>query len=165
MNARTAAAIITLGLAVAGAGQAQEEGLGVGIMVGEPTGLSLKKWVGGNRAIDAGVAWSTSENDSLHLHADYLVHNPDLLATPDKDGRFLLYCGIGARMKLEEDNNGRGRNNDDTLVGIRVPFGISYQFSKAPVDIFAEIVPVLDVVPDTEFDLSAAIGARFYFGK
>jgi len=33
------------------------EGTGIGFMVGEPTGLSLKTWTGGNNAIDAGLAW------------------------------------------------------------------------------------------------------------
>lgn len=140
-----------------------KDGLGVGLIIGEPTGLSLKKWLGNDRAIDAGVAWSFSENDSLQFHADYLLHNFSLLTEPDLPGRLPLYCGLGGRVKLKEGNDGKGRNNNDTLVGVRVPFGISYLFAEAPVGLFAEIVPILDFVPDTDFDLNAAIGVRFYF--
>src|SRR5690625_2305144 len=34
------------------------DGVGIGFMVGEPTGLSLKSWTGGNNAFDMGLAWS-----------------------------------------------------------------------------------------------------------
>ena len=163
-----AAALLALSMVMAALSTAHaqsQDGLGVGIIIGEPTGVSFKKWIGHGRAIDAGIAWSFSENDSLHFHADYLLHRFDLLTSPDVPGRLPLYFGLGGRIKLKEDNDGRARNDDDVLVGVRVPFGISYLFADAPVDLFAEIVPVLDIVPDTDFDLSAAIGARFYFGN
>lgn len=140
-----------------------KDGFGLGIIVGEPTGLSLKKWTRDDRAVDAGVAWSFSENDSLHLHADYLFHRFELIAIPEINGKLPLYFGLGARVKLKEENNGKGRNNDDVLVGVRVPLGISYLFENAPFDIFAEVVPVLDLAPDTDFDLNAAVGTRLYF--
>ena len=140
-----------------------KEGFGVGLIIGEPTGLSLKKWIGNDRAIDAGIAWSFSENDSLHIHADYLLHRSDILILPDIPGRFPLYFGLGGRIKLKEDDNGQGRNNDNALVGVRVPFGISYLVTDTPVEAFLEIVPILDIVPDTDFDITIAIGARFYF--
>jgi hypothetical protein len=34
---------------------------------------------------------------------------------------------------------------------------------RAPVEIFLEIVPGLDLIPGTDFDLDGAIGARYYF--
>ncbi|MGD9873426.1 MAG: hypothetical protein AB7T27_04065 [Kiritimatiellia bacterium] len=139
------------------------DGLGIGIIIGEPTGLSIKKWLGGDRAVDAGIAWSFSENDSLHLHADYLWHRFDILGTAGSANRVPLYFGLGGRVKLKEENDGRGRNDADALVGLRVPFGISYLFKEVPADVFAEIVPILDVAPDTDFEMNAAIGARLYF--
>lgn len=156
--------LLTLCFGTLETGLAQAKpGLGIGIIIGEPTGLSLKKWLSNTTAIDAGIAWSFSENDSLHFHADYLLHRFDVFASADLRGRLPLYYGLGGRVKLRDGNDGRGRNDDDALVGIRVPVGISYLFRTAPVDLFAEIVPVLDVAPDTDFDLNAAVGARFYF--
>lgn len=144
--------------------QAQDDGFGVGISVGEPTGLSFKGWLNNTRAIDAGLAWSFSENDSLQLHADYLIHDFNMLRPTDLEGRMAVYYGLGARIKLSEnDNNNRGRNRDDTLVGIRIPVGVTYHFPRSPVDLFGEFVPVLDLAPDTDFDLNLAIGARLYF--
>jgi len=141
----------------------QREGFGIGVIVGEPTGLSLKKWINDTQAIDMGLAWSFSENDSLHLHADFLLHTIDLLQDSAARGDLPVYVGIGGRLKLKEDNHGNGRNDHDDLFGIRMPVGISYLLEDAPVEFFGEIVPVFDVAPDSDFDLNAAIGARFYF--
>ena len=99
-------------------------------------------------------------NDSLHLHADYLTHRLDFLADRDEKGQLPLYFGLGARLKLKGDQ-GKSRN-DDAQLGVRVPLGISYLFEEAPFDLFAEIVPVLDLLPDVDLDLNAAVGTRFY---
>lgn len=158
--------IIALAMIVALCGIANAEprdGIGIGVIVGEPTGLSLKKWIGDDRAMDAGIGWSFSENDSLHLHADYLFHRFDLISDPEMKGKLSPFFGIGARVKLKEENNGKGANDDDALVGVRAPLGLSYLFSDALFEVFAEIVPVLDIAPDTDFALNAAIGARLYF--
>jgi hypothetical protein len=52
---------------------------------------------------------------------------------------------------------------DDPLIGVRVPIGLDYLFSDAPIDIFLEIVPILDLAPATEFDLGGGIGIRYWF--
>ena len=140
-----------------------QDGLGVGMIVGEPTGLVLKKWIGDNTAFDVAAAWSFSDNDSFQIHADYLIHNFSILDPEDVRGWFPVYYGIGGRLKLKDENAGRGRNDADALIGVRVPFGIAYIFPEAPVDIFAEMVPILDLVPDTDFAINVAIGARYYF--
>lgn len=161
MRVRIAAVVVGVLLAMA-TGAWADDGFGVGIIVGEPTGISVKKWIGKDRAIDAAAAWSFSENDSFQFHADYLIHNFGLLHTGSVGGRLPVYYGIGGRIKLE-NNNGSGRNDHNALIGVRIPVGISYMFPKNPVDLFFEIVPILDVAPDTRFALNAAIGARFYF--
>ncbi len=140
-----------------------ENGLGVGVIVGEPTGVSIKKWIGETRAIDAAAAWSFSENGSFQFHADYLFHNFSLLRQNEFSGRLPVYYGIGGRIKIRDANDGNDRNDNDALVGIRIPVGISYLFAEAPVDLFVEIVPIFDVVPDTDLDINAAIGVRYYF--
>jgi len=137
--------------------------LGVGIIIGEPTGLSLKKWIDEEHAFDAGVAWSFSGNNSLHFHADYLVHRFGVLQSLDLPGRSAFYFGLGGRIKLAEDQKGQFENDQQVRLGIRVPLGIFYKIADAPIDLFVEVVPVLDLIPDTDIGLNAAIGARFYF--
>ncbi len=130
---------------------AQDQDFGLGFMLGEPTGISFKKWTGSKTAIDGAVAWSFSGQNSLHLHADYLVHNFNLIEV--EKGRLPVYFGLGARLKLE----------DRTKLGVRIPVGVCYIFEDAPLDVFFELVPIFDLVPDTGFSISGSIGIRYYF--
>jgi hypothetical protein len=125
----------------------------MGIILGEPTGLAGKLWLSHNTAVDGAVAWSFSDEDALHLHADFLVHNLKLIAV-DK-GLLAVHFGIGGRLKFE----------DDSRFGARIPVGMTYIFEGAPLDAFLEVVPILDLVPDTEFNPNAAIGIRYFFGS
>jgi hypothetical protein len=126
-----------------GGAVAASDHFGVGIILGEPTGLSGKYWLTNNTAVDAALAWSFEEDDALHLHSDYLFHNLSLFNV-DK-GKLGVHFGIGGRLKFD----------DDSSIGIRIPVGLTYVFENAPVDIFLELVPLLDVIPDT----------RYFFGS
>jgi hypothetical protein len=53
--------------------------------------------------------------------------------------------------------------SDDARLGARIPVGLEYIFPDQHFDIFLEVVPLLDLIPDTDFTLNAAIGARYFF--
>ncbi|MCK5135596.1 MAG: hypothetical protein KAR19_07395 [Bacteroidales bacterium] len=128
----------------------QESGLGLGVIIGEPTGLSAKLWTSEKTAIDAGVAWSFINSGFLHIHADMLVHS--FLIDVDK-GKLPLYFGIGGKLVLANDLG----------LGVRIPLGMAYIFDSAPIDIFIELVPVLDLAPATAFSFEGGIGVRYFF--
>ena len=125
---------------------------GLGVIIGEPTGISMKYWNGQSTAIDGAVAWSFENEGSFHLHADYLIHAFEVIHV--SEGALPLYYGIGGRLKFQEK---------DDKFGIRIPLGMAYYFRKAPLDIFFEFVPILELIPSTEFEFNAAIGIRYYF--
>lgn len=131
--------------------KAQSSGVGLGLIVGEPTGISFKYWTGSTTAIDAALAWSFIDGGAFHIHGDYLFHNMRLISVPE--GTLPFYYGIGARIKTA----------NETKLGVRVPLGLAYLFQSAPVDIFLEIVPILDLTPKTDFAINAALGARYFF--
>ena len=135
--------------------------LGVGVIVGEPTGLSVKYWLDENQAIDGALAWSFWDENGLQIHADYLWHNFDLLHVGETSGQLPVYYGVGGRLKFKEDE-GKGDHDHETVLSVRAPVGISYMFGRAPLEVFGEIVPVLDLTPDVELDLNVAVGLRFY---
>ncbi|MEJ2553235.1 MAG: hypothetical protein P8164_10955 [Gammaproteobacteria bacterium] len=132
---------------------AKGENLGVGLMVGAPTGLSLKAWQDSIHAIDVGLGWTAEHNESFHLHADYLFH--DFSVFKPGTGRMPLYYGMGGTISR--------KSGDNTHVGIRVPFGISYFVAKSPLEIFGELAPRADLSPSSHFTVDAALGIRFYF--
>jgi len=136
-----------------GSSEVENKNVGIGIIVGEPTGLNIKWFLANGQAISGSVAWSLSGDSDLHLQAEYLFHRYDLISV--EKGRLPLYFGVGARLILRE--------NADNTFGARVPVGLAYEFSGAPFDVFVEVVPILDLTPDTDFDLEGAIGGRFWF--
>ncbi len=137
---------------IAAAGS-NKSGFGAGIIVGEPTGIDLKYWLGADSALQGAVAWSTSSNSSMHLHLDYIIHKWDIIDV--SSGSMPLYFGVGGRVKFRDDAD------DD--IGIRVPIGLAYMFANDPFDLFLEVVPILDLSPDTDFGFNAAIGGRWFF--
>jgi hypothetical protein len=144
--------------AVAGAASAQTGrsggNTGIGIIFGEPTGVSFKFWTGKTVAIDAAAAWSFADGSSFQLHGDLLFHSFDLFRV--EKGRMALYYGFGGRLKTKDVN-------DQARLSFRVPLGISYEFEGAPIELFMEIVPMLDLVPKTEGAIGGGIGFRYYF--
>ena len=132
-------------------GWTQEKGWGLGVILGEPTGISFKTWINKDRAIDAAAAWSFGGEDAFHIHGDYLFHNRTLL---NFDRNVIpLYYGIGGRLRFQGQSK----------FGVRFPLGITFFIREAPIDIFLELVPILNLAPSTEFDFNGAIGARYYF--
>jgi hypothetical protein len=154
-----AIAVLMLWTAAATARPAKDV-TGIGVILGEPTGISAKKWITGKLAFDAAAAWSFSGDNSMHLHADYLIHNFGAVRTDAWTGRLPLYYGLGGRIVLGDHDQS---DNDGIWIGVRVPLGISCLFTEAPFDIFAEIVPIFNIIPDTDFDVDAAVGVRYYF--
>ena len=144
-------ALLVLALSLPLAAAAQQEGFGIGIIAGERTGLSFKNWVGGNKAIDGAIAWSLRSPESFHIHADLLWHNFELMKV--NTGKLGLYYGVGGRIRFQ----------NDTQIGFRLPVGLTYLFDGAPVDVFIELVPILDLIPATDLEFNGALGARYYF--
>ena len=131
------------------------EGIGVGVIVGEPTGVSMKYWIDRTSAFDFACAWSLADNSPIQFHADYLIHGPSVTTnSSEQKGSLPWYYGIGGRVK---------NINNESHVGIRVPFGITYLVSEVPVDIFGEISPVLDLKPSVNLNWNGALGIRYYF--
>lgn len=134
-------------------GAAQDQGFGLGVIFGEPTGLSGKYWISQRNAVDGGLAWSFKKNGYLHLHGDYLWHFTGVF--PDAD-RLVLYAGPGGRI---------GFAGTQSVIGIRIVGGLAYDIRGAPMDVFFEIAPVVDLLPQTAGSLNGGIGVRYYFPR
>ena len=154
---------LCLFLAVQGS-VAQESGFGLGVIIGEPTGISAKLWTSSVNAFDFGLGWSIGgdrigkyEGDyngksRVHFHMDYLWHSFDAIHSSE---RFPLYYGFGGRM-----NSGAGY---DGSVAVRGVFGIAWLPHNTSIDVFLELVPSLQLTSSTGFAIDAGIGARYFF--
>ena len=129
----------------------QDNGFGIGLILGEPTGISAKIWSGNRNAFDAALAWSFVHAGAMYIHVDYIWHNFKLIHV--SEGKLPFYYGIGGRLVT----------GADAILGARVPLGLAYMFEDVPLDTFLEITPILDLIPQTDFTINAALGIRYFF--
>jgi hypothetical protein len=127
---------------------------GAGAIFGEPTGADVKYWFNEKMAIDGAIGYSWHEDAVLDLQSDILWHAFHLF--PLSHGQLPLYFGVGGLARIKNDDN-------PNEFGIRVPVGISYMFENAPVDIFMEVAPTLDIAPGVRGEVTGGIGVRYWF--
>lgn len=134
------------------------EGLGIGVVLGVPTGISVGYRISSTRAFSTAVAWSAPQN-SLHVHVDYLFEMTQIVDPNAPMYQFPLYAGFGARIQVDPEPN----NVSSPLFGLRAPIGLTFLPQVAPFEVFAELVPVMSLYPSTQVSFDGAIGARYYF--
>jgi hypothetical protein len=158
-------AVICLLTATAGAEELFHKGQEIDLIFPEPAGIGYTNWLS-EAAIGASSAPASSLAgiNSFELHADWLWHNYDLIKTRQLLQSLSLYYGVGGRMKLQETNPRKDDEDDETArLGMRSPLGISYAFQEKPVELFAEVVPILDILPETRLGVGVGVGARYTF--
>lgn len=124
----------------------------VGMATPAPNGLSAKFWMSRETAIDLFSEWDTT-NKHFQVHADYLTH--DFQQFEMEEATMPLYFGFGLRLRTTESSA--------TQIGIRIPIGVSYLWTTAPIDFFAEVGPRANVIPQTSFAVDLMIGLRYRF--
>ncbi len=143
-------------------GRPAEKGtFGVGIILGEPTGITAKLYLKDDQAVQGAVG-SAFINVGLQAHADYVFH-PWILQ--DKDTFVLpVYLGPGLRLI---DYSGSGTVKSHLAVGLRGVIGLLFDFKNVPLDAFVEVagVPEYDFGDNKGFGVALNVGAgvRYYF--
>lgn len=141
--------------------------LGLGIVVGSPTGIT-GKWVAGKSiAFDAAVGIGFGED--LHVHADWLYEGDTLLA--EEGATLRWFAGVGGRFEYDEHNrrdgngnNGDRRDHEDVDLGPRVPVGLELRFASVKsLELFAEIALGIEVIDDPGLTFDGGIGGRWFF--
>jgi hypothetical protein len=149
---------------------------GLGLELGEPTGLTGKYFLSPSGALDFGVGWIYQHyyyGDGLNLYADYLWHPTSLVSAEAFELPF--YVGVGLRF-WSFDYCDRNPNPDicyrGSSLGVRIPLGIAFDFNNVPLDIFFQLVPVIDFVNGDYYDrygdrahvgIDFSAGIRFWF--
>jgi hypothetical protein len=142
---------------------------GLGFVLGDPTGLSAKYWVGPTNALDFGLGfwgygvdrrcWNNGgpcEGYSAgSFNMDYLWQSNIVRGQAQLD----WHIGAGGRAAWWG-----GCNGDCFGLKARMPLGLDLMFANPGfLEIFFEIAPSLWVVPGVVFDIEGGLGVRFYF--
>lgn len=131
--------------------------LGVGIVLGDPTGVSANYRLSSERSVDAALAWAFGSDPGFQIHSDYLWHRANLIRDPKIS--FDLHYGVGARLMSIRDD----KVKDRTRLGLRLPVGLSTSFEQRALEVFGELALGMNLIPATSADLDFGIGARVYF--
>lgn len=127
---------------------------GIGVVLGEPTGVSGKYWLSEQTAIDG--AFGYSFGDRFRVSLDYLVHT-NAFEAPE----FPLYYGVGGAISGDRGYIAKSRSGDFAL-GVRGVVGVSYLFKRAPLDAFLEIAPIVFIAPPLGLSIDFCFGIRVY---
>lgn len=130
----------------------QKGEFGMGIILGNPTALSVKYWTGELTALDASLGYRYSNANHLYLNTDFLFHLWDF---QKEEGTIRVYFGAGAGLGFISDLS----------IGLRMPVGASLFLDNIPLELFAELVPGIQLFGegDVRFMMEGYIGAHWYF--
>ena len=139
---------------------------GVGIILGEPTGITAKLYLKDDQAVQAAIG-SAFIGGGLSVHADYVFHPYILQSRPS----FVLPVYVGPGVRLIDYTSGRsdaaGNNGSAFALGVRVVGGLLFDFKTVPLDAFIEVAPVLEYEfgsgGGAALKLNAGAGVRYYF--
>ena len=149
--------------------------LGLGFMLGDPTGITGKYWVSPTNAIDFGIGFTTyglgygqecftDNNGNVHcngyydtsINVDYLwqsklVRNPTI--------QLDFYVGVGGRIFFLGDRNFKYGVD----LAARAPIGLALMFTNPSfLELYFEVTPSIYLLP-LGFAPEGGIGARIYF--
>lgn len=143
---------------------------GLGVMVGDPTGLSAKLWIAPTNALDFGLGfWGYGvnnrcvNNDCTHygynngtFHMDYLWQSNIVRGQAQLD----WHIGVGGRTVWWG-----GCNNNCFELSARAPaVGLDLMFNNpAFIEVFFELALGLIIVPGIYPQIEGGLGGRFYF--
>ena len=142
---------------------------GLGVIVGDPTGLTGKYWFTEQHTLDFHLGWDFT-HDSFGIYADYLFHFLYINQSRPRVAGMPLYVGGGLVLGFDDDghhhhhHNGHDHDHDsEVFLGLRVPFGIAFLFNRVPFEVFIELAPSVHLSDDAHFDLDGGGGFRYYF--
>ncbi len=126
----------------------QPKRLGIGVIIGAPTGFSMKYWSSRSTAVQGFIGGGFG---GISIGADYTIHT-NALRNPNAPfyygpGVFFGQAGLGAPQYV--------RNT--VALGVRGVFGIDYVFPNHPFDIAVELGPALLLTPSLNMGIELGI--------
>lgn len=137
---------------------------GFGIQLGDPTGITVKKFTRANNALNFSLG--SSYFGELRLGTDYLWHfnafNSNIIIMHAGFGGVLGF-GDGSSAIFDDDNPDRFYVRDNEVgIGVRGLVGLDIYPRSSPFEIFFEFGPLIGLTPNAGAAIDLALGFRFY---
>lgn len=140
-----------------------DNALGVGVSIGNTTGINAKRNFGTLSSL--GVSFSRALGQSYNLFAtDYTWHLMDGIGASGFLARISPYIGIGLGAKIRDTSAVTGAPDRQRFAALaRVPAGLEWNPARVPVGVFGQVMPSFDFYPTFTGQLFGELGGRFYF--
>jgi len=159
MRASTYIAAALATATVIAAPAAAHAGIGVGLFVGEPLGLTIKADLKRRTAIEVLLGVDDYDNDRGRDGYAHLTFLASPFVAKGESVLIPFRLGIGAAVY---DDGG----DDDVEVGVRAPFQLAFQFRSTPIELYLEISLLLELIDEDDNDdlhFGGGLGFRMYF--
>jgi hypothetical protein len=155
-----------------GAGIGDSRMLGLGLVLGQPTGGSLKYFVSPELAVQGLVAWWLFPHDGVVVGADAVYYLRDL-APQIEPLELGAYLGAGggagfSKARIYHEHlkpwpHWHTHTVTQLIIYMRPVVGVSMFLRDRPFEAFVELSPTYTFSPDRGFGSSGALGGRYYF--
>lgn len=152
--------------------QSARHPFGLGLQAGNPTAITGKYWLGGDRYAWQFAVGTLSRRsdlyDGLFVTSD-VVYRFSGVQPAGGAVRFGFHGGIGvgwADTSCYDDPWWSDRpycGYSSTMLVARVPFAANMYFRGAPFEVYVELAPTVGIEPTRFTTVHGALGFRFYF--
>lgn len=139
--------------------QAQDYQLAAGLRGGFNSGITVKKFIGGNSAVEGIIA---SRWDGFVVTGLYELHSPSVFDTPGLNA----YYGVGGHIGFWDGDNVKWTDDSGshTVIGVDGILGIEYNFNEFPINISLDWKPVFNIIGHSGFwGDNGAFSIRYIF--
>lgn len=147
----------------------------VGLRLGEPMGLNIRKYFGEDHAFDVNIGtygglWGVNrkyggagryKNVGLAVNANYLW-----LTNLSKSGNFKAHYGFGGQINSRRNYPDRLNGNHENKIGLGGSglAGVELFLAESPISVFTDVGLYIEVLPVPIFThVQGGIGVRFNF--
>lgn len=154
---------------------APEQSFSLGVILGDPSGVTIRQPLGQQDAIQAHLGLSLFPGDALSLMVDWTTDAWDFLHADHNTASLFLYMGAGAKAEwftgryyAYDHSHLIGYEDESHFgIGVRLLFGLRLALLEAPFDLFIEAAPVGVILvspgPIAYYDVDVALGVRYRF--
>ena len=153
--------ILTLIVVLISSSQLSEAKLGIGLILGEPRGVTIKSEMGSNDLI---LNVGNSGFGQLRIDGLYTFDFPNAF----NSNQFELYMAVGAAIGIGDGDDifggeGKGRFDRDGDFGIAALGAIGVNFYPAKDwEVFLQLGPIISLVPDIGAGFDGGLGFRYF---
>ena len=171
-NALAVLLLTTVFLFANAAARAQPKDWAVGLRLGEPTGINVKRYLGKENALDINVGsygsiyGGRAYRNGYYRGVSFMVNYLWQRDISNANG-LQWYYGLGGLLTSRRYyyvSNKRDYYENNIALGATGMIGLEYFIPNTPISLFADLSPYVELFPAAFFvNLPAGLGGRFNF--